>query len=167
MLELDKEKIESARICAADGRYAEALAAIGSLEPEQRASNPAICLKGNILALKANDTALNLSKFEIEHLRESAQECFETILAKDKDYVLAYIDLGDLWSNRGNHLAAIQFFDKALELLNRGIFVESLSEELEEAHRGKNETLRLTKLQLELDRALIAAREDLPTVDWM
>jgi len=46
-------------------------------------------------------------------------------------------------------------------------FVESLSEELEEAHRGKNETLRLTKLQLELDRALIAAREDLPTVDWM
>ncbi|HEX2667212.1 MAG TPA: hypothetical protein VHP13_02460 [Gammaproteobacteria bacterium] len=167
MVELDRDKIESARMHAADGRYAEALATIASLETAQRQSKPVLCLKGNILALKANDVNLSLSRAEIGRLRDSAQECFEAILADDKDHVLAYIDLGDLWSNRGNHIAAVEFFDKALALLKVGVFVESFEEELEEAHRGKIENLRLTKLQRELDRAFADAKKDLPTVDWM
>ena len=163
---MDKDAIERARVHALDGRYEEALATLGSLDKAHKGGLPALTLKGNILALKANDHKLHLSQSEIENLRISAQECYESVLRQDDEYVLAYIDLGDLWNEKGNHIAAIEFFNKALKLLNTGIFVESLRDELEEAHRGKISALVGTKLQSELVHARAAAMKDLPDLDW-
>ena len=165
-IQVDMDAIERARVHALDGRYEEALATLGSLNLPQKSGLPALTLKGNILALKANDHKLHLSHSEVDNLRMSAQECYESVLKQDNEYVLAYIDLGDLWRDKGNHIAAIEFFNKALKLLNTGIFVESLRDELEEAHRGKISALIETKLQNELVHARAAAMKDLPDLEW-
>lgn len=164
---MNKEVIEAARGYAVDGLYEAALAKIGSLIRDNEGPPVALNLKGNILQLKANDTNLNLSKAEIDRLRDAAQECYERILRIDRNYARAYIDLGDLWGERGNHIVAIELFDKALDLLKAGIFVESIHDELEEAHRGKIAVLMQTKLLAELEMARADARKDLPDADWI
>jgi tetratricopeptide (TPR) repeat protein len=105
----------------------------------------ALRLKGNILELKAYDMEElgdSFSQEQFNKLIELSRECYETLLSKDPNFVVAYIDLGDYWNHKGNHDLALKNYDRAIALLKEGIYYSSREEEFEEVYWAKSELLR-------------------------
>ena len=62
---------------------------------------------------------------------------FTAAFAADNEFTLVLIDIGDYWFERNCFAKAIEFYDKAIHLLDQGHFSDSYDEELELAYKGK------------------------------
>src|SRR3989442_5980537 len=123
-----KELLREAASLASSGEAEEALQIVGQLLVERQNDIEALSLKGNI------------SEMLDSHIE--ARQCYEEILANSPTHVKAIIDLADTYTSTGDLELAMPLYDRAIDLLNRGFFVESLEEELEDAYWSKLLALR-------------------------
>ena len=115
------------------GQYGEALAALEKVVGRQPEDVEALRLKGNILELKVLDRA----QYRSENLLRSrdwlaARKCYESILSVDPENTLALIDLGDHYRNMGASTKALEYYEVAIALLEKGQFRWSKKGEVDE-----------------------------------
>ncbi len=81
------------------------------------------------LALLGNIRELLQDNFE-------ARKCYEKILELNPNNTAAWIDLGDHYSNLDNLGKAIEMYERACELIRKGIFHAAKTMEIEHAFFG-------------------------------
>jgi tetratricopeptide (TPR) repeat protein len=138
-----KTLLEAAKSEALAGRRQEALRIVNSILVGAPDTLDALRFKGNVIELDVFDEERNSSeKFVRSDRIQEAATCYERILAIDPSNVLALVDLGTHWKNRGDFHKALDYFDRALLLLKGGSFGQSWQDEFDEAMNGKNEIAR-------------------------
>lgn len=149
MAESDLNKV------AAQQEYKELLASANILEGEQIKPllksfldrypdhPPALRLQGLLLEHEiSEDVAQGFDVPSYDSRMEKMRRSFEAALQSDPRYVLALIDLGDYWKDYGGDCEqAIQWYDRAIELLKGGHFTENHSEEIKDAYARKIDAL--------------------------
>jgi tetratricopeptide (TPR) repeat protein len=135
-----KKQLEEIRDTAISGRYVEALASLDVIMERQPKHVEALRLKGNVLELKALDRAQYESK-KLLRSRDfvAARKCYETILLLDPENTLALIDLGDHFRNLGASEKALEYYESAISLLQKGRFRWSKKEEIEDVCKHATE----------------------------
>jgi len=112
----------------------------------------ALRLKGNIL--------------EMLGVPIEARWCYEAIWEIKPDDVRTLIDIGDTYNfseDSDDFDTALTFYNRAIDVLNKGHFSESLEEELEDAYFCKVTGLRDAGREEQARACLEAARQRFPT----
>jgi tetratricopeptide (TPR) repeat protein len=76
-----------------------------------------------------------------------ALKYYQKALSADPDFTLVLIDLGDYWLDRSKPEVAMNYYNRAVVLLQSGHFTDSLDEEMKSALDGKRRALE-TKREL-------------------
>lgn len=124
-------------------------------------SHELLRFKANVIDLKTSQE-LNgniISEKESEKQYELAYTLYLSILKTKPDYVPAIIDIGDYWERKGMLEHSLIFYDNAIELLEKGIFGESLKDEVEEAFYNKAMVLKELKRHDEAEFSLARGRK--------
>lgn len=116
------------------GEYSRALEIIDELLHQAPTDIITLRMKGNLLELRA----LDFAQYQARKLLRSrdyvnARKCYEEILRAEPDNTVALIDLGDHYRNLGASTKALEYYEQAIALLNKGRFSWSRKEEIEEA----------------------------------
>jgi tetratricopeptide (TPR) repeat protein len=116
-----------------EGRPADALKALEGMLAADADYIEALRLKGNILEVAALEQADRDQDTPLKHPGMwEARRCYERILQLDPDNTLALIDLGDHFGNLYAYEKAEDFYQRAIALLERGVFRWSLGDEIQE-----------------------------------
>ena len=103
---------------------------------------PAWRLRGLIYNWEVSCALMNNEPVAVDDPRfQTIRESYEAALAADPKYTLVLVDLGDYWSDQSNFAQALNYYNRALQLLKDGHFSDDHEEELQAAYRGKIDTL--------------------------
>lgn len=135
------ETLEKVRMLSLTGEYSEALQIINTLLVDLPLNIQALRLKGNIIELWLFSGYETFSAKELESYFATARECYEKILAIDKDNSYAMKDLADNLKEIGANTEAKKLYLQLIGCLNQkiadgqdisGEFAEELADTLEE-----------------------------------
>jgi len=127
------QRLEEAWGLGVQGYYDAALEIIDTLLQENPQDTGSLRLKGNLLELKEMD----LMEYSGRKLISSAdfvaaRACYSRILEIEPDNVKAHIDLGDHYRNLGANDKALEYYRKAVNLLQPMPQNETWKEDVEE-----------------------------------
>ena len=136
--------IRQAVFASNSGDYAESYRRLDELQRRFPDSVEPLRWKGNLLDLEALEEMEKLGEEDVSadaRLAE-ARRCYERILELHPNDAIALVDLGEDDERRGAFDQALERCDRALDLLNQGIFVHDVEAELESAYVLKIRALR-------------------------
>ncbi len=167
MLKSRLDQLENAQYLATiEKNYTDALEIVDALLHEDPDDVDALRLKGNILDLKSLDQKTeNPASSSYEKYQEKARCCYAAILKISPNNTVAHIDLGDYWSRKEEYGKAVLYYNKAIELLNKGHFFCDREEELKEALISKAELLKEVGDSEGYDKCLQDLKKWLPNID--
>ncbi|MDK2124116.1 hypothetical protein [Parachitinimonas caeni] len=120
MIRTVPDRLENAKWLAVEGHYAEAIADIDAVLGETDSpSLDALRLKGNTLELQANDPATSADTRARNACRQAALACYQQILQINPNYLYALLDLADYYQAENDHASAMQYYNRALALLEQ------------------------------------------------
>jgi tetratricopeptide (TPR) repeat protein len=127
------KRLEEAWGLGIQGYYEAALALLDSLLKENSSDVRALRLKGNLLELKEMDRQEYGGKKLVSSTDYlAARGCYEKILEVEPGYVKAYIDLGDHYRNLDANDKALEYYRKAVRVLEQTPRDETWKEDAEE-----------------------------------
>jgi len=138
-----QSRLEEAKSDALAGRWKEALRIVDSVLLTSPNDLDALRLKGNVIELEIFDEEReSRQKFVQSGRIQEAADCYEKILAIEPSNLLALVDLGTHWKNRGVFQRALSYYERALALLKAGAYGQSWDDEMEEMMNGQIEIAR-------------------------